>query len=365
MDAFLVNKRIDLVDFDGLKLFMLEDDNLYRVAVPENRKHQDLGSYQQSLRTQGTPPSPVTPANVSQVTSARYGPFVVMHHLWERGTDFVVLDIGSHIGDFGLKVGNFIRTCGRNTKVITFDPSEAGALVPYSIELNQLEGIIKHEMLAVSDHGGLVLFRYRPGHAEAAEIAGTNQGAVTLGLIWLKRFRQLPLWRRIKACFSLGFAALRRAVWSGKVADSYATIVHSVDILDYLEHAQFDTNVFAKIDIEGHDPQVINRLLNLLPQRKIFVIFEFTPIRFADHQAASQYLARLAKDFYIFDLFYCPNPTRCQQIAPDRLSSFVTEVSERPQGYTDVFLLDKRAPDCEELLKRLGSLVPEPDMLVL
>jgi len=365
MNAFLVNKRIDLVDFDDLKLFMLEDDNLYCVAVPENRKRQNLETFQQSILVKGPQSTPVTPENVSKVKSARYGIMVVMHHLWANGIEFDVLDVGSHIGDFGLKAGSFIRTCGKQSKVVTFDPSEAGALVPYSIQLNRLESIVKHEMLAVSDMGGLVLFQYRPGHSEEGVITAENQNAAGLAAMWLKRFQQLPLKQRLVAYCQLAISAMKRLLKSGKVNTRYSLIAQSVDILEYLRSQHFESNLFVKIDIEGYDPRVINRLLNLLPERKLFIIFEFTPQRFASPKEAVDYLEKVSKDFLIFDLYYCPNPTRFTRIAPDNLASFATEVGNRSQGYTDVFLLDKRTPACEELVKRLALLSPEPDAQML
>jgi len=365
MDAFLVNKRIDLVDFGDLKLFMLEDDNLYCVAVPENRKHQNLENFQKTILTNGPCSSSVTPDNVTQVTSSRYGVFVVMHHLWANKVDFDVLDVGSHIGDFGLKAGSFIRTCRAKSKVITFDPSEAGALVPYSIELNRLENVVKHEMLAVSDINGLSLFKYRPGHAEEGVITGANQNAVALANVWLKRIRQLPLWRRFPAYVQLGYSAMRRLIQSGRIATGYSLITRCVDILEYVKQNRLAANLFVKVDIEGYDPCVIDRLLSLLPERVLFIIFEFTPIRFNVRLEAVGYLEKLSRAFHIFDLYYCPNPTRFTQIASDKLSSFVDEVGSRPQGYTDVFLLDKRTPACEQLLERLAKLVREPDAQML
>ena len=366
MHPFLFNKRFDLVDFDGLKLFMLEDDNLYKAAVAEDRKYQDLGAYQRALFTQGVPDAPVTPANVENLTSARYGIFLVMAHLWKNGLDFIALDVGSYIGDWGLKTGNFIRTFGRTTKVITFDPSEAGALVPYSIELNKLEAVVRHEMLAVSDFDGLVMFRYSSGGVDAGEIAGTGQDGVALAATWLKRFGQLPFGRRIKAYFLFAVAGLKCLVRFriGKV-ESHTLLVRCVDIPSYLESNRLDANVFAKIDIEGHDTQVIKRLLSIMSERKIYVIFEFAPIRFPSQQEAIAYLETLTDKFHVFDLFYCPNPTRMNHISPSNLASFVADVGQRAFGYTDVFLLDKRTPACEELLRRLSGLKSEPDAIKL
>jgi FkbM family methyltransferase len=365
MDAFLVNKRIDLVDFEDLKLFMLEEDNLYRAAVPEHRKRQNLETFQTVNLKNGTRPFAVTPENVGQVKSVRYGVFVVMHHLWANGLDFDVLDVGSHIGDFGLRAGSCIRTSGRSSQVVTFDPSEAGALVPYSIELNRLQDIVKHEMLAVSDMTGLVLFQYRPGHSEEGVIAAESPNASGLAATWIKRFNQLPFRQRIAAYFGLGISALKRVVSAGKINTRYSLIAHGVDIIEYVRQNGLDRDLFVKIDIEGYDPRVINRLTHLLPERKMFIIFEFTPSRFACQQEAAQYLETLSKDFHVFDLYYCPNPTRFTEISARNLATFTGEVAGRTQGYTDVFLLDKRAPACDALLKRLGGLSPEPDAQLL
>ena len=359
MNAFLINRRIDLVDFEGLKLFMFEDDNLYQTLIPPHRKHQDLRAYQRSVPVL----SPVTPANVHTVTSARYGSLLVLNHLWEHKVDFVVLDIGSYVGTFALKVASFIRTFGRDTKVISFDPSEVGALVPCSIELNKLDAIVKHEELAVSDLDGFVLFRHQPCHADAGAVIVSNLGSGELAALWLRRTFRLPFRQMVRGLFLLALQAVKRLV--RRNVRGYTLIVRSVDILGYLERIHCETNLFVKIDIEGYDPQVIDRLLTQLGQRLIFIIFEFTPIRFSNNQEAVLYLERLGESFHLFDLYYCPNATRIRRIDPRALRGFVAEVGRRPHGYTDVFMLDKRTPGCAELLNRLASLAEEADGVVL
>jgi len=152
---------------------------------------------------------------------------------------------------------------------------------------------------------------------------------------------------------------------SGRIATSYSLIARCVDIIDYVARNHAEADLFVKIDIEGHDPRVIDRLLNLLPQRKLFIIFEFAPVRFGSREEAAGYLKRLSKDFHLFDLYYCPNPTRFNRLDPDKLALFTAEVGERQHGYTDVFMLDKRTPAGDQLLKRLAELAPEPDAQML
>src|SRR5215475_6275280 len=95
--TFLFDNDLDLVDFEGIKLLMLKNDNLYNISVDTDRKNCDLQSYQRQIREHGYPPSPVTPQNIDQLSSARYGLYLFLQHLWREGIDVFILDIGSHI----------------------------------------------------------------------------------------------------------------------------------------------------------------------------------------------------------------------------------------------------------------------------
>ena len=129
MDRWVCNEQIDLVDFEDLKLFMFKHDSLYDTAIPGARKNQSLPQYQQFIRQHGYPDSVVGPENVAKLSQARFGVCLFMHHLWQQGVDFTVLDIGSHIGEFSLKMANCIRTFGQANQVIAFEPTEVGELM--------------------------------------------------------------------------------------------------------------------------------------------------------------------------------------------------------------------------------------------
>lgn len=370
MNRWVCNEQIDLVDFEGLKLFMFKYDSLYDTAIPGPRKNQSLPQYQQFVRQRGYTRSAVGPENVARLTQARFGVYLFMHHLWQQGVDFTVLDIGSHIGEFSLKIGNCIRTFGQANRVIAFDPTEVGELMRFSVELNGLGDIVKHEDVAVSELDGLMLFAYTPGLSDGAHIVREGSRS-TGGIGRLRNF-----WRN-----ALKGKSLRgKAVSIGKVLkfrlhklrpgsrriSSNNLIVRSVDILSYLEKHHYDQNLFVKIDIEGFDSVVVNRLLQLLPTRLVSIIFEFAPIwGLGGAEQARAYLERLCVSFHPFDLFYAPNPTRFKLITPAEIGRFVAEVVQREYGYTDVFLLDKRTPGCDQLVRRLSSLEAEPDRIVL
>ena len=370
MNRRVSDEEIDIVDFDGLKLFMFKHDYLYDHAIPQERKNQSLQAYQQLTRRQGYPRSVVTPENVQRLSQARYGVYIFMHHLWQRGVDFAVLDIGSHVGEFSLKMGNYIRTFARANRVIAFEPSEVGELVRYSIELNGLESIVEHEDLAVSEFDGLMLFAFTRGYSDGGHIIREDTRAQgrfgRLSHFWRQSMRGKSLSSKIECVGKVLKSKLGRLVPGSRRVSSSTLVVHSVDILSYLEKHHCDQHLFVKIDVEGSDWVIIGRLLKLLPTRLVSIIFEFAPTQVAGgFEQARSYLEGLCDFFHLFDLFYVSNPTRFDLIAPAEIRRFVTEVASREPGYTDVFMLDKRIPECDQLLRRLSSLSAEPDRMVL
>lgn len=365
MNSFLFNKKLDLVDFDDLKLFMFKDDNLYNIAVIESRKNQSLTEFQKNITEKGYPVSVVNQNNINQISQSRFGTYLFLHHLWKNKIDFVVLDVGSHIRDFSLKIGNFIRTFGQNNSVIAFDPTEAGALVSYNIELNGLNNIVRHEELAVADYNGLMLFTHSPGFSDSARLAIKSESVATDNQSRWQSFRQKSLGEKIASLQRVIASKIRAKTEEFVIPPSFDFIVRGVDILHYLESNNLHQNLFIKIDIEGFDKVVIDRLLKILPDRMISMIFEFTPRAYGRTESAIEYLANLSESFYLFDLYYSPNPTRFRVIEPEKLNEFSADVEQRKYGYTDIFAPDKRTPACEKIKKRFSELTETTDEIVL
>jgi FkbM family methyltransferase len=349
---------------------MFKHDSLYDTAIPNGRKNQSIQHYQQFIRQHGFPHSVVEPENIGRLSQARYGVYLFMHHLWQHGVDFMVLDIGSHVGEFSLKMGNCIRTFAQANRVIAFEPTEVGELLRYSIELNGLGDIVKHEDVAVSEFDGLMLFAYTPGFSDGGHILQedprANRGFARLSHFWRQSLRGKSLKSKVECVSKVLWSKLRHLTPASRRIPSSTLIVRSVDILSYLEQHDCDQHLFVKVDVEGFDSVIIDRLLQLLPTRLVSIIFEFAPTSvLGGFEQAQYYLESLCRSFHLFDLFYVSNPTRFNLIAPIEIGRFVTEVARREPGYTDVFLLDKRTPECDQLLNRLSSLSAEPDRMVL
>lgn len=366
MNPFLLNKSIDLVDFDDLKLFMFKDDNLYNIAVADNRKNQSVEDYQKFVAQNGFPPAPLTPANIGDEQSARRGVYLFLYHLWQRDVSFTVLDIGSHIGDFSLKTGNFIRTFKKNNQVVSFDPTEAGALVGYNIKLNGLEAIVSHENLAVADFDGVMLFSYSPGFSDSSHLASRDAAPARRGKNRVEHFLQKSFKEKVESVRWNVTSRVNRIFRQAEEIPSYNLIVEGVDVINYLHEKKITGNLFVKLDIEGFDSVVINRLAELLPGRLIWLIFEFNVKSFGGQESAAAYLGEMQNSFYLFDLFYSPNPTRFRLIeSADKLREFVSDITERKYGYTDIFALDKRTPDCDALVGKLSGLTESADDMTL
>lgn len=338
MNSLLLGKQIDLVDFDDLKLLMFANDTLYNIAVEDRRKRQSLTDHQNQVLRSGYPPFALTPQNMAASQSVRYCLFYLIHHLWQSGVNPTVLDVGSFVGDFSLRMGSLVRTFQRPTRVISFDPSEAGALVPYNIEINGLQAIVQHEDLAVSDVAGLRLFSAHRGHSESAMLHDAAARARPLkGLTILRRFTSRLL----------GYEIKRPAHY----------LVRSTTLPQYLRQHDIQGDLLVKIDVEGHDMAIIDSLLPERAHRIISIVFEYAPGRFPGRSAeANDYLRQLAEDHWLFDLVYCPNPTRVRRIEPAAIAAFTEEVARRRFGYSDVLLLDKRTPNVQTLLQRFSQL---------
>lgn len=359
MNAFLYGKQIDLVSFGETKLFMFKHDNLYDIAVASERKAQSLEAYQRKIQQDGYPPAPVTEQTVDAVAESRLGIHVFLVHLWRHGIEFDIFDLGSNIGDFSIQMGNLVRTFGKTTRVFSFDPTEAGALVDYNIRLNGLEGIVKHENLAIAESNGLVLFACRTGHSDAAD-ASTLQDESLPKPSFLRKLINFSRQPRDQKKVTVARYILR-SLGTANYSDSHSIIAESVDIVDYIQKNHLQKNLFVKIDIEGFESRVTYRLLSLLPERQISIICEFLPARFNTQTAAFEFIKKLSDHFYLFDLFYSPNPTRFRLLDSSHLERFVTEVASRKYSYTDLFLMDKRTPNAAEICRRLASLKEDRD----
>ena len=129
----------------------------------------------------------------------------------------------------------------------------------------------------------------------------------------------------------------------------------------YLKSKSIHHSLFIKIDVEGYDEILIREIIKFKEDNLISIISELH----VDADSLS-FLNEISRHFYIYDLFYCPNPTRFNKIEPEQFDHFIKkDLKNREYGYTDLFLLDKRTPNIEILIEKLGTLKRKKDQMIL
>jgi FkbM family methyltransferase len=291
---------------------MLSEDNLYHVCVPEEFRHFPLDFHYSSISQQGYQPSPVSAANIHLVKPARYGVYLILHHMIQAGIAPSFLDVGAYVGDVGLRYGNFFRTIGYNGRVFCFDPSLAGTLIPYNIALNGLEPYVEHRPQAVSDFSGLITFEQKQGHADSA--CSTSPGA--------------------------GYPN---------------TIVPCVKLSEFINKQKIQS-AFIKLDTENLEIRILADINSFLLETPSVVCFECH----GHETALFPVMSKLLETHYLFDVGYLPRPFCFTPVTPDTLQDLQAKIRQYKYGYTDILAISRRMPGVAELVNKLAELKSEP-----
>lgn len=301
-------RHVDLVDLGDLRMFMytgdfghlqIDDSCKGKVASPATR---DLFSPPLDIRQ--CYDSPTTPI-----------PLLLMAHYWLHGLDFVFFDIGCHYGEFAMTAMRHIRACGRQNRLIAFDPGVAGNLVPFNLQLNGMQDMITYERCAVSeatypaiiytetDIGANNRFVNRPGESEGA---------------------------------------------------SY--VCPSVSIDDYVRGHGITEHLICKIDTQGAEYEVMRGLRQTLATRHVCCIMEFTPGALQSRVDPAAWLHGFSDSFLLFDLDQMEPPTkrRVAAIDPADMRPFLDAVSQRPYQWSDVLLVPRTLPGAAGLASQLN-----------
>jgi FkbM family methyltransferase len=300
---------LDLVNFGDFHGFMLVEDNLYKLCVDEAHKHVAIERHYEMLRQSGHRPSPVNQQNVAALDEAQWGIYVVLNHLIRRNIPVTFLDVGSFVGDVGLRYANYMRTIGYAGGVYCFDPSLSGELIPYNIRLNGLEPWMTYCPYAVSDMAGYITFLQRQGHSDSASTS-----------------------------------------LSGAAAN---TIVESIRLSDFIREKQIDS-AFIKLDTENLESRILNDISEFLAGTVNAVGLEFH----AHQREMYPVLEGLLQTHLLFDIGYLPKPFCFRPVTRQAMGAFIQETARRPYGYTDVLAVSRKTPDVEALAARLGGLKP-------
>lgn len=351
--SVILNKDVDLVAFDGLRLFMFTDDNLYDIAVADSRKNQSVALHYAEIRNGTYPGGPYREASFPK--ESKYVLYHLAIALWERDIEFSYLDIGAFVGTLGLKMAHVMRARNRGGNVYLYEPGKPFELVCRNVEINGLSGIAHPVCKAVGTYDGIIKLSWRVDGMDSAQIQtdphsteGKGGMLKALGRYLLRPTALFqPKMRRkiLERLFCLSFRETR--------------LVDCVTINSISAMLPESQSLFLKLDIEGVDIDVISDLYKVYEKRKIYATFEFTPSRFQNQDESSSFLKTLSERFEIYDIYYAPNPAYARKVTPEQFAAFTEDVNTaRKYGYTDVLIVDKRTPGLESLEKSLLKLTP-------
>ena len=297
------------------------------------------------------------PENLDTIDGCRHCLHVVLGNLLRTLGNVTVLDIGAFVGDFAIRMGNLIRTFGRQNRVYAFDPTDAGALIPYNVRINGLDGIVIHKELAIDCHAQYSLFTVSPGDYDSTTAAKRHAPRFNLSA-------QLKF--LLKTSHKLAY--IERLIRYFRPRPQYNLIVEATTISRFAARIGLRTPIFAKINVEGLDADVVRDLRQFARTSgvPVTIVFEFKPRSYGSLAEASAFLNDLVEEYYIFDIWYCPNPCLCNEVTREALPGFVnTVLNHRIVAYTDILLIPRSLPGAAQLAERLSRLKPEKPEYIL
>ena len=212
-------------------------------------------------------------STISQCLDTQYCFHAYVAHMHRRGIPTTFLDVGAYVGEASLYMANFARTSGIQFQAIAFDPSLAGTLLPYNIELNGLQDWITYEDLAIAPFDGPTMFSCNAKMMDSASLEKTRR------------------------CGCRYFSCLRKKLST------------------YIKTRRLDdARLLVKLDTEGYEPFIMKDLVancKYLPS----IIFEFCPGALRDKGFhCENFLTQLAEHFVLFSAVHAPKPYRLDRI---------------------------------------------------
>jgi FkbM family methyltransferase len=259
---------------------------------------------------------PLTKEQLRTTDDPRYSPYAYLQWLTDQGLGVDVLDVGAFVGLVGIRCANLARCFGLDVRVKLFDPSIAGRVIPYNIEVNQLQGRdVEHVAKAVSLMDGPMLFSTTPGNLDSAHVVKEGEGGQTLNYL-----------------------------------------VRSTTFPEYFKANPTSRHQLIKIDTEGMEPFLVQQLVDLGLPGGFSAIIEVTPRAFVELGInLTSFLSKVATAFDLFELYHFPHPTRIHHILPEGIETFASAVGQYPHGHTDLLIVPKSLPNRDARLARLKA----------
>lgn len=302
----LERRRIDLVQLGPFRLFMYTDDVAYQ-RLPANARSRSLHT-------------PANTGNDAASDESGHGVIAaVLSHYWSNGLDATYVDVGCQYGASALGVAAFQRRAGRPVRTIAFEPGIARDLVPANFALNGFAEEIVFEPSAVAAATSPILMFGEASTTENNRIV--NRRADTEACSW---------------------------------------VVPATSIDDYVERHRIAMPLVVKIDTQGAETEVLDGMKQVLRDRLVSCVMEFTPWALTDRFDPVLFLLELSRDLVVLDIgtlslnLTGASAGACQRIETGDAEAFVDRLFTQPVKWTDLLLLPRQLPRLDSLLAALG-----------
>lgn len=308
----------DLVRLQNVSLFVPTNDNLYDRWLSNEAKGLTLERHRELMRTDRPFSDQILREDVTKLL------FLYIDTLFRHEMAVHLLDVGAWVGDVAISLARFAVLRGGAFKADCFDPSLAGALIPFNAELNGVDKIVTFHPLGVSLFGGPQIFTQLRGNSDGSRLSSIGR-----------------------------FGALR---------PYESRLIRTVTLDTCLPREEAGRHVIVKIDVEGIDGQLVRQVKDQLGGMTLIV--EFCPDRpeYVDIGAA-RFVDDLKTTHTLFDICYCPRPSAAHRV--DGTAQFIDSVRKRPYGYTDILAVPHTLRCHAELVGALSRLEPVPYSLNL
>lgn len=297
-------KKVDLLDFGPVSIFMYVDDLAYQ-NTPQSVRNYDIEKHIEKMNNTNRS----SWSSLDSPDKLNLLPWICRHYQ-QNSLPFIFFDVGCQYGAYSLYVAHIFRECGWVNRIIAFDIGNARDLVEYNIELNQQKDRVVFEPLAVSNHclPSLVYTEY--GRSENNRIVNRDHSSEY---------------------------------------ESY--VVRSTTIDEYIDRNNIHENIVIKVDAQGGEYEIWQGMQKCLANRVVTALLEFTPHAIQSRIKSHDFLLMLSRDAFLIDVPPLDEPVR--RIDPVGLIEFSNDVSCRKTQSTDILLVSKKLPDAGQLCDKI------------
>ena len=254
-------ENIDLVKIGSSLVFVYKSDHTYSDIPEEDRGMGNISSSRALAAAAAAPPRRDLKDFIDNWQSPATAFHRLLAHFLLYLPEFFLVDIGCSYGLTAMDYAQFIRSFGRNNKVMAFDPGRAGDLAPYNFANNGYGDLIDFYPYAVSDHDGYALMFRESGHPEHNRIVNR---------------------------------------WNH--AEQFSRPVRSVSLDSFISTMNCTGPLVIKIDTEGAEHEVFSGMRKILGDRLVAGMTEFTPEALSSRIEPAIFLENLMETHILFDM---------------------------------------------------------------